>query len=66
MFEVIIKVDKTFAEAISFLTASEKIEIKGDKIRIKHKEVSKLRANTNLILRCLGIHQKLKEFINDE
>jgi len=63
--KLFLETDKTFLISISFLE-NHKIKIDYDKriITINDTAVSKLRANTNLILRCLSIHEKLTEFIS--
>ena len=55
-----------FIKAISFLKDKENIEISNNKIIVMHNEVSKLRANLNLILRCLHMHDELFTFLEND
>ncbi|HIP89940.1 MAG TPA: hypothetical protein EYH22_00050 [Candidatus Nanopusillus sp.] len=57
---------ETFVKAISFLKKKENIKIINNKIIVTHNEISKLRANLNLILRCMYIHDKLFSFLEND
>jgi len=58
----ILGLDKDFLESAKFLEKKENIEIK-KYILIKGKEISKLRANLNLILRCLKMYEDIKKWL---
>jgi len=57
---------KIFIKAISFLKEKENMEIANNKVIVIHNEIPKLRANLNLVLRCLQIHDRLFTFLEDE
>ena len=63
MYRVSLEVsDELFLKSLDFLVKTEKIKIDDKKIITESREVSKLRANVNLLLRLLKIYEEFKRF----
>ncbi len=62
---IIEDLDKDFIESTRFLEKGEKIKIEDNKIIIEGKEISKLRAQINLLFRLIRINDNLIRLLSN-
>ncbi|MFP3131874.1 MAG: hypothetical protein RXQ77_00835 [Candidatus Nanopusillus sp.] len=56
--------DKNLIDILKFLESQEGVKIENDSIIIDKKDISKARAQINLIFRLLNIYDNLNEFLS--
>jgi len=56
--------DRNLIDILKFLESQEGVKIENNSIIIDKKDISKARAQINLIFRLLNIHDNLNEFLS--